>query len=64
MSESAHWRKSTRSGTQQGNCVEVANLNGTIGIRDSKNPNAGHLTLTPNTFHTLLNRIRSDEKAR
>ncbi|MFE5331197.1 DUF397 domain-containing protein [Embleya sp. NPDC056575] len=30
------WRKSSYSGSQGGNCVEVAELTDVIGIRDSK----------------------------
>ncbi|POM22764.1 hypothetical protein BTM25_49680 [Actinomadura rubteroloni] len=51
------WRKSTRSGGNNGgrtNCVEVAKLSETVGLRDSKAPSAGHLTLTPATFAALL----------
>ncbi|RKT57571.1 DUF397 domain-containing protein [Saccharothrix australiensis] len=31
------WRKSTYS-TSQANCVEIRHLNGTVAVRDSKNP--------------------------
>ncbi|MGC5307679.1 DUF397 domain-containing protein [Micromonospora zamorensis] len=35
----ARWRKSTRSGDNGGNCVEVAdNLPGLVAVRDSKDP--------------------------
>ncbi|MGI5151062.1 DUF397 domain-containing protein [Plantactinospora sp. CA-294935] len=35
----AVWRKSTRSGNNGGDCVEVArNLPGMVGVRDSKDP--------------------------
>ncbi|MEV6692649.1 DUF397 domain-containing protein [Micromonospora sp. NPDC051196] len=35
----AQWRKSTRSGDNNGNCVEVAdNLPGLVAVRDSKDP--------------------------
>ncbi|MFD6636273.1 DUF397 domain-containing protein [Micromonospora chalcea] len=35
----AQWRKSTRSGDNGGNCVEVAdNLPGIVAVRDSKDP--------------------------
>lgn len=36
------WRKSSRSGDQS-NCVELAHTATSGAIRDSKNPDAGHL---------------------
>ncbi|GAA2256682.1 hypothetical protein GCM10010402_10120 [Actinomadura luteofluorescens] len=53
------WRKSSYSGGHEGDCVEVADLNGRIGIRDSKNLTAGHLTLTREAFTTLLTHLTS-----
>jgi len=55
------WRKSSRSNINGGDCVEVARLPYAIGIRDSKNPHHGHLTITPNAFRTLTHRIKRDE---
>ncbi|REE97687.1 DUF397 domain-containing protein [Thermomonospora umbrina] len=54
------WRKSTRSNSNSGqqSCVEVASLPAGIGLRDSKNPTAGHLSLTPQTFRHLLERLK------
>ncbi|SBT65509.1 protein of unknown function (DUF397) [Micromonospora sediminicola] len=44
----ARWRKSTRSGGNGGNCVEVAgNLPGVVGVRDSKDPAGPVLTFSP-----------------
>ncbi|NBE81804.1 DUF397 domain-containing protein [Micromonospora rubida] len=44
----AHWRKSTRSGSNGGECVEVAdNLPGVVAVRDSKNPDGPVLTFSP-----------------
>ena len=44
----ADWRKSSYSGTNGGNCVEVArNLPGLIAVRDSKNPGGPALVFTP-----------------
>jgi hypothetical protein len=51
------WRKSTRSGTGGAGgeeCVEVAVLAEGRGIRDSKAPEAGHLTLSPSGFARLI----------
>jgi hypothetical protein len=44
----ADWRKSSYSGTNGGNCVEVAhNLPGVVAVRDSKNPGGPALVFTP-----------------
>lgn len=53
------WRKSTRSDTSGNDCVEAARLPGAVGLRDSKNPDAGHLTVSPPAFGDLLDRIRT-----
>lgn len=53
------WRKSSRSGGfDNSDCVEVARLAGRIGLRDSKNPAAGHLALEPARFAALVQRIK------
>ncbi len=46
----AAWRKSSYSGDTGGDCVEVASLTPHIAIRDSKAPDLGALTLTPEAF--------------
>ncbi|GAA2073783.1 DUF397 domain-containing protein [Actinomadura alba] len=58
------WRKSSRSGGQQGDCVELARM-GTagIGLRDSKNQAAGHLTISTDAFGALVRRIKTGEFA-
>ncbi|TYB34557.1 DUF397 domain-containing protein [Micromonospora sp. AP08] len=44
----ARWRKSTRSGGNGGDCVEVAdNLAGVVAVRDSKDPAGPVLTFDP-----------------
>lgn len=58
------WRKSSHSMNQGGECVEVARLPHAIGIRDSKNPDHGHLTITTDDFRALVRRIRQDEPSR
>ncbi|MYR47146.1 DUF397 domain-containing protein [Streptomyces sp. SID5910] len=48
------WRKSSYSGDQGGNCVEVAELTSAVAVRDSKNPAGPALALTPATFTTFI----------
>lgn len=45
------WRKSSLSETEA--CVEVANGPFVVGIRDSKRPEGGHLTIPHTAFHAL-----------
>jgi hypothetical protein len=56
----ARWRKSTRSGTSGGDCVEVAdNLPGMVAVRDSKDPDGPALVVTPATWRAFVNLARS-----
>ncbi|WP_433466124.1 DUF397 domain-containing protein [Spirillospora sp. CA-128828] len=61
MTTSPLWRKSSRSteGTSE-QCVELAQLPNAVGIRDSKAPGAGHLSLTPRAFADLLAQVKMD----
>jgi hypothetical protein len=53
------WRKSSRSGgVNDEACVEVAKFPDGIGIRDSKNPADGNLSVTGSVFSSLLRRIK------
>lgn len=54
------WRKSSHSGsaTTQSDCVEVARFDGVVGLRDSKAPDTGHLSLSPTAFTELLVRLK------
>ncbi|MFJ6199431.1 DUF397 domain-containing protein [Micromonospora sp. NPDC092111] len=52
---SAKWRKSTRSGTGGGDCVEVAdNLPGVVAVRDSKDPTGPVLSFGPKTWKAFV----------
>ncbi|WUI04584.1 DUF397 domain-containing protein [Spirillospora sp. NBC_00431] len=58
------WRKSSRSGSGAGggqDCVELASLAGTVGVRDSKAPEAGHLSLSAESFARLVNAVKADK---
>lgn len=49
------WRKSSYSTSKiDEDCVEVAVASDAVALRDSKLPDAGHLTLTPAGFRALL----------
>ncbi|MQY11959.1 hypothetical protein SRB5_20870 [Streptomyces sp. RB5] len=52
------WVKSTYSGGEGGNCIEWApdhaRATGDYLIRDSKDPNGPHLTLTRESFTSLV----------
>ena len=62
---SAVWRKSSYSGTNGGNCVEVAgNLPGVVAVRDSKNPAEPALVFTPRDWHTFTAALRAGSPAR
>ncbi|MGH3900635.1 MAG: DUF397 domain-containing protein [Pseudonocardiaceae bacterium] len=56
---SATWRKSSRS-NGQGNCVEVADLDGGHrAVRDSKNPTGPALLVTPTAWTTFTTALRT-----
>ncbi|MCX5523742.1 DUF397 domain-containing protein [Streptomyces bobili] len=48
------WRKSSYSGDQGGNCVEIAEALAAVAVRDSKTPAGPILTLRPGAFAEFL----------
>ncbi|MFJ9154625.1 DUF397 domain-containing protein [Streptomyces sp. NPDC102270] len=58
--EGLQWFKSTYSGDEGGQCVEVATCPHTIHIRDSKNPEASGPTLkvTPTTWTAFTTALK------
>ncbi|MFF4240970.1 DUF397 domain-containing protein [Actinomadura geliboluensis] len=53
------WHKSSHSGGNGGECIEVANLTGTIGIRDSKNPDGPKLLVARTEFAALVAALKN-----
>jgi hypothetical protein len=54
------WFKSSYSGTQQGACVETADLGTAVGVRDSTDPNGPKLALSRESFGRLLREVKAD----
>ncbi|MFF0526046.1 DUF397 domain-containing protein [Actinomadura nitritigenes] len=55
------WRKSSFSGgANDQHCVELGRLAPEVGIgvRDSKDPEGGHLTFTPAQFTDIVNQLK------
>ncbi|GAB3808720.1 DUF397 domain-containing protein [Micromonospora zhanjiangensis] len=56
----AQWRKSTRSGDNNGACVEVAdNLPDLVAVRDSKDPDGPALTFSPTAWTAFVQVAKS-----
>ncbi|MBF9128286.1 DUF397 domain-containing protein [Plantactinospora sp. S1510] len=54
----ARWRKSSRSNSTGGDCVEVAgNLPGVVAVRDSKDPDGPALTFDPTPWRAFVARL-------
>jgi hypothetical protein len=54
------WRKSSHSGSNGGNCVEVAALpNHSLAVRDSKDPDGPVLTFTPAEWRTFTSAVKA-----
>jgi hypothetical protein len=65
---SARWLKSSHSGDDGGNCVEVAPAAGSkedsdhvIAVRDSKNPDGPELIFTPDEWHAFVAGVKDGE---
>jgi hypothetical protein len=58
----ADWRKSSYSGTNGGNCVEVArDLPGVVAVRDSKDPAGPALVFTLDDWDRFAAALRGGE---
>ncbi|WP_433534157.1 DUF397 domain-containing protein [Micromonospora sp. CA-249363] len=56
----ARWRKSTKSGTNGGNCVEVSdNLPGVVGVRDSKDQAGPALVFSPTAWRAFVDMAKT-----
>jgi len=61
----AVWRKSSRSGSNGGQCVEVArNLPGIVAVRDSKHQDGPVLTFTAPEWQSFISGIKAGQPSR
>ncbi|MFC6883231.1 DUF397 domain-containing protein [Actinomadura yumaensis] len=59
MSDEVHWRRSSYSDTSGKECVELAVLHGSVGVRDSKDPEGPKLVLSRRQVGELLRVARN-----
>lgn len=52
------WRKSSCSNGVGGDCIEIANLHATVGIRDSKRPNGRHIAVQRDAWAGFIASVR------
>ena len=56
------WRKSSYSGSNGGDCVEVAALpDDRLAVRDSKDPDGPNLTFSPAEWRTFITSVKTGE---
>jgi Domain of unknown function (DUF397) len=57
--ESANWRKSTFSGNNGGQCVEVGNASSGLVVRDTTDRAGAVLTVSASAWRALLAEVRA-----
>lgn len=57
----AVWRKSSRSSASGSDCVEVAEMTGVVGVRDSKDPAGPVLLFSPDSWTGFTISLRDSE---
>jgi len=53
------WRKSSHSGSNGGNCVEVGTAGEAVAVRDSKNPSGQVLTFAVATWKAFAEHVKT-----
>jgi hypothetical protein len=52
------WRKSSYSGSNDGNCVEVGGTGRAVAVRDSKTPGGPVLAFAPQAWAAFTGRVK------
>lgn len=58
METAGNWHKSSYSGADGGECVEVAAEGGTVMVRDTKDRNSGTLTMTASVWRAFVSTVK------
>jgi hypothetical protein len=53
------WRRSTYSGANGGNCIEVGTAARAVAVRDSKDTQGPALTFAPGNWQTFTRRVKA-----
>lgn len=56
---STQWRKASRSGSNGGQCVELAATSRSVAVRDSKNPDGPMLIFSRETFRAFAAEVKN-----
>jgi hypothetical protein len=56
----AVWRKSSYSGANGGNCIEIAAAGRTVAVRDSKDPDGPALAFAPKDWQRFADQVKAD----
>ena len=57
---SAVWRKSSYSGANGGNCIEIATMARMVAVRDSKDPKGPVLRFQPKDWQRFADQVKAD----
>ena len=55
----AVWRKSSYSGSNGGNCVEVGTAGPAVAVRDSKDPDGPRLAFAADTWKAFAEQVKA-----
>jgi hypothetical protein len=61
MSLTEKWIKSSRSGSNSGQCVEVRALGSAVEVRDTKNRDGGTLSISPAAWVAFVDAAKQGE---
>lgn len=53
------WRKASRSSDAGDNCVEVASTSNAVALRDSKDPDSGHILVSRKDFRHFAKALKN-----